>query len=350
VGLQGLIVESPVPHPPAEHPLEYRGGLHLKSSILWLDASEPRPISFVSHAGIAGSMLHQKIVTTERTAEILRAVAAAHGRGRHAHEPQALVTPFGRTFSLGPLSLELFPSGHLPGSASLLLRHEGLTLVYAGEINSRRSPLSERIEARPCDLLALPCRFGSRRFVFPPQEKVQEAIVHFAKDALVRGTTPIFLAAPVGEAQELAALLLAQGVKVRAHRKIFAVCRAYARAGLPVAGVARHHEGGDPASALLWPADLRSSSALARLLERGATTAFVSGMALDEEVRSRAACDAAFVLSTHADYKGLLEYVRVCKPKRVILVRGIEEEIGKDLEALGMSVSSLGPVEQMDLF
>jgi len=114
---------------------EFHGGLHLKDSVLWFDAPTPKQLCFVSHGSVNGALGHQKILTTETTSELLSAMSAAHGRGRRVHEPQALVSPYGRSFSLGQLGLELFPSGFVLGSASLLVRHKGVAAVYAGAIN-----------------------------------------------------------------------------------------------------------------------------------------------------------------------------------------------------------------------
>ena len=98
----------------------HRGGLHLKDTLLWFDAEQPRELSFVSHALVPGAFDHEKIICTDRTARLLRAMTIAYGRGRRAHQPQVLVTPFRRTFAIGNLSLELFPAGYVLGSASLM--------------------------------------------------------------------------------------------------------------------------------------------------------------------------------------------------------------------------------------
>jgi putative mRNA 3-end processing factor len=330
-------------------PFEFHNGLHLKNTVLWFDAPRPRQLCFISHANVSHALVHQKILTTDKTAELLRALAAVDGRGRRVHEPHALVTPYRRLFSIGQLTLELFPSGHLLGSASLLLQHQGSTIVYAGDINPRKSPLTDRLEARHCEVLALPCRFSQRRFVFPPFEQVAQGILRFANDCLGRGETPIFFCSPLGEAQEVAHLLLQAGVPLRAHRRIYGVSLVYERAGLSLLqGLRRYSGPSGSAEALLWPIALRHSPALAKL--QNVRTAFISGMALDEETRSRMGCEAAFALSNHADYGGLLEYVRACQPKEVVLTRGAAIELREDLLALGIKVSGVGPPHQMELF
>jgi len=327
---------------------EFQGGLHLRDTVLWLDAPTPRQLCFISHADVPGASAHQKILATERTAELLRALGAAHGRGRHAHEPQALVTPYGRPFALGQLTLELFPSGNLLGAASLLIKHRGQEIIYSGEVNPRSSPLVERLETRQCDVLVIGCRFGERRFTFPPFGQVVEGLVRFAREALQRGQTPVFFCEPVGESQDLTRILLEAGVPVRAHRLHCVASRVYERAGSPLEGLACHRRRGEVTpAALLWPPRLRTSPALERLGEL--RTAFVSGLALDEETRAAADCEAAFALSAQADYPGIVQYVQACKPKQVLLGGGCGSDLAEDLAALGMEVSSLGSPEQMDL-
>lgn len=332
---------------------EFHRGLHLKDSVLWLDAPTPRQLCFISHANVSTAFGHQKILTTEMTSELLNAMAAAHGRGRRVHEPQALVSPYGRSFSLGQLNLELFPSGFVLGSASLKVEHKGVTMVYAGMINPRANPLVERLEARPCEILVLPCIFGQRRFTFPPFEQVSQALVRFVTDGLELGEIPVIFCSPLGEAQLVAHLLLESGIRCRAHRQIFAACRVYQDAGIPLGSgrkLVRSWSTSQPGpgEAVLWPIRLRNSPSLQRI--KRPRTVFASGFALDNESKLQMGCDASFAISSHADYPGLLEYVRACEPKQVVLLQGSGTELRDDMVALGLEVSTLGPPQQMTLF
>jgi len=316
-----------------------------------MDAAEQRSLCFVSHAGVPGAQEHQKIISTAETAELLRSLAATHGRGRKVREPQALVTPAGRVFTLGNLSLELFPSGFCLGSASLLVRHEGQDLVYAGQINPRRGALAQTLEARHCDVLVLPVVQARREFVLPPREQVEDSLVRFVRDGIDEGTPALIFCQPLGEAQEVAHLLLEQGVEVRAHRRIDMACRTYTEAGINLAGVKQLRVGGAKGPgpvAVLWPLPLRNSPTLRRL--SGARTALVGPEALDPESRRLASCDAAFPLSCVADYNGLIEYVKACQPGKVILHAEPTTDLEQDLRGLGMEVSSLGKATQMSLF
>jgi len=328
---------------------EYHGGLHLKDSILWMDSPSPRSLCFVSHAGVHGALGHQKIVSTALTTELLRSLAAAYGRGRRAHEPQALVTPYGRAFHIGQLSLELFPSGHALGAASLLLQHQGKTIVYAGDINLRGNPLVDALEARPCDVLVLPARFGQQRWALPPADETARNLVTFVAEAMQRGQTVVLLCAALGEAQEVAYLLQQAELKVLAHRRIASLCRVYEQSGSPLKPVRQYRGAPAEPAALLWPRSLRRSRSLGKV--EHACTVLVSGLALDSGVRlGLEPLDAAFALSSHADYGSLLQYVRACNPSQVVLVGGTPRDLQKDLQGMGVEVELLAAREQMKLF
>lgn len=330
-----------------ERLFEYNGGLHLRDTVLWFDAPTPRQLCFISDANVPGAAGHQKVLATDLTVQLLRAMGAAHGRGRRAHEPQALVSPYGRGFSLGQLSLELFPSGHVLGAASLLVQHLEQNIVYAGHINPRKNPLVERLEARPCDVLVLPCPFGRRRHVFPPYEEAAEALVRFVQDSLQRQATPVLLCSPLGDAQLVLHALAGAGIPARAHRQVFAASRVYEQAGLEL-GRLRSYSGAVSGEALVWPAALHDSPSLAKLAP--VRRALVSGLALEDEIKHEMGCDAGFVISSHADYPAHLEYVRACEPDQVVLTEGANHELRSDLEALGIKVSTVGQPRQMTLF
>jgi Cft2 family RNA processing exonuclease len=333
---------------------EYHRGLHLRDTPLWLDADERRELCFVSHALVAGAGRQKKMLTTDATARILRALATTYGRGRRVHEPQVLVTPFGRTFSLGNMNLEFFPAGYVLGSASLLINHRGLSIVYAGQVNPAPSSerLVEQLEARHCDVLVLPCRLGAQRLALPPAEEVRAQLLRYVHSVLDEGGVPVLLCSVVGEAQALVRLLGGAGIALRGHRKIRAVCDVYddLQPGAFGEAAIRHHAGPiapESREVLLWPADLGRSPAVEK--QPAARIALVSSLARDPSVPAEMGCEAAFPLGMHPDYRGVLEYVHACAPTTVVLTGSYSDELAADLQAQGLSVISVGPRTQLQL-
>ena len=115
----------------------WRDGVHIAGTHLWCDARRARTLSFVSHAGQPLPGPHRQLLCTERTLRLL-------SLGEKDAPKDALQSPYSRPFSLGGLRLELFPSGYLPGAASLLLSLPGERKVaYVGDLNPQPGPLSE---------------------------------------------------------------------------------------------------------------------------------------------------------------------------------------------------------------
>ena len=334
--------------------IEYHDGLHLKDSPLWFDALESRDLCFVSAATIPGARRHEKIITTSQTAELLGALRTAYGAGPRAHEPQVLVTPYGRPFSLGSLNLELFPSGYALGADSLLVERGGRRLVYASYINTRRGGVAERLEARRCDVLILPCSPGlPDRLTLPPEEEVERALVNFVEDAFDERRVPVIFCPLLDAAPRVAHLLSSRHVALRLHRSILAVLRVHHRenAAIDLSRMRRYRGALDVVrrpEALLWPLALRQSPTISRLSR--ARLAVVSERALVDAYRAELGVENGFALSSHADHAALLDYVRACQPEQVVLTGCDESALGQDLEALGMEVHRVGRRLQLGLF
>src|SRR5579863_3347118 len=115
----------------------YRAGVRLAGTVVACDAAAGGDLVFLSHAAVLGARgrralphvggSRRQILATEATLALL-------GPFGERLRAQTLVVPFGRPFVLGDLRLEIFPSGFMPGAASLLCERDGRRLVYAGPV------------------------------------------------------------------------------------------------------------------------------------------------------------------------------------------------------------------------
>src|SRR6476620_3752326 len=115
----------------------YRGGVRIAGTVVACDAGAGGELVFLSHAptlGARGRRALPHVGSGRRqllaTSETLALLGAAGDRLR----ARALVAVPGRPFSLGDLRLEVFPSGFMPGAASLLCEGRGRRVVYAGPL------------------------------------------------------------------------------------------------------------------------------------------------------------------------------------------------------------------------
>ncbi|NHJ33063.1 MAG: hypothetical protein FK732_09375 [Asgard group archaeon] len=71
-------------------------------------------------------------------------------------------------------------------------------------------------------------------------------------------------------------------------------------------------------------------------------TAVFSGWAANPFYTWQLGADKGFVLSDHADFKGLLETVRTVNPSRVYTLHGFSQQFADELESLGYETTVLG--------
>ncbi|HEY2731783.1 MAG TPA: hypothetical protein VGK52_17695 [Polyangia bacterium] len=329
----------------------YRGGIRVQGTILACDASAGADLIFLSGASAleprAARALprarhgRRQILTTETTLALL----GAPGARLRAH---ALLAGLGRPFTLGDLRLELFPSGHAPGAASLLCEigasgSSATRVLYAGVIGPGDTPA-----VRPADALCLDATFGARRFSFPAVVDALAEVRRLVLEVLARGSAPLVLVEAPTSALAVAATLVEAGVPVRAARAAIQAAAAYARAGLVAPPLQRFDGKLRRGEALLWPPSARDATGLGRL--EAPVAILVSGHAADPLELARAGADHGVVLADRADFAGLLRYVEATGAREVGLSHAPGDELAEALRARGVETYPLGPPRQISLF
>lgn len=316
-------------------------GVHLLGTVLWFDSPRERDLCFVSHARTGRFPAHRKVLCTQATARLAQ---------RRLAQADLLVSPFSRPFSLGELSIELFPAGHMLGSASVLVGHGRRAIVYAGDIHLPGARTAERAQVRACDTLVVSCPYGDPAIRLPDREEAEAAVLKWVKRTLDQGTTPVLLADRLGKAQDLLHLLGDAGIGVRTHRSIYDATTLYREFGRSFPGVRRFV--GTPArdEVLVWPTGLRTSPSIGRM-RRQLRVAVCSGRAAFEaaSLKRQYRAAAAFPLSCHSGYGALREYIRATGPGRVLLHRGRVDACAAALRAEGVDASPLTGPEQLSL-
>ena len=75
----------------------------------------------------------------------------------------------------------------------------------------------------------------------------------------------------------------------------------------------------------------------------------LSGWALDPSAIYRFGVDAAFPMSDHADFPGLLEAVKRVDPKRVLTIHGYTREFAAELRRQHYDAWSIDGGDQLEL-
>jgi putative mRNA 3-end processing factor len=320
-----------------------RGELKITDSVLHLDATRRVECAFVSHAHGDHIGRHDRTIATDATLSLMRHRLGEPKRRKTEHLPATFRAPFG----LGELTLELFPAGHVLGSAQLRVTRNGVALGYSGDLCTEATHAAEKAEVMHCDVLVLESTFGLPRYVFPPKEETLLAVRRFVDDALSDGVTPVLLGYALGKAQEILKYLSGAGYACRAHPTVHAVNKVYEAHGVPFPNVrALGPEGPDANEVVVCPPHLARSPAMRGVRRR--RTAILTGWAIDGS-RFFRGVDAAFPLSDHADFPSLLRYAKATGASRVFTVHGHEDQLAAALRKEGIRAEPLREHMQLEL-
>jgi putative mRNA 3-end processing factor len=337
---------------PSVHAFSHRAGVRIEGTHITCDAAgSATDLVFLSHAQAVGTpgrrrfplrrAGRQELLATPRTLALLG--RAGDGLRRHA-----LPTPFGRPFSLGDVRVELVPSGHLPGAASLLCEAGGRQLLYAGAISRDRPGFgAEAGEVRRADAVCIDGTFGHPRFSFPPREEALAQVQRFVAAALDAARSPVLLATAFGPALEVAAALAADGIIVRGHRAVVSAAAAFRAIGVSAPVIARFARKLGPREVLLWPPQAREAPLLGVL--SSPAFAFIDGLCLDSDALALMRAETAIPLSDRSGYPELLAYLEATGAREVAVNKGFAEPLAADLRRRGYDAYALFAPSQMDL-
>jgi Cft2 family RNA processing exonuclease len=308
---------------------EYKNGIHIKGTSLWLDARRKVDLSFVSHAHVDHAAKHNEILSTKETVKFYE-----HRWGKAKFH----ILEYNHPKSIEGLKVELFPSGHILGGAQILIEKGGIRLVYTGDFKLRGSLTAQKAEIKKCDILILESTFGLPHYVFPPVGEVHDRMADFVETTRKEGKIPIFLAYSLGKAQEAMRILSKFGYQLSVHGTISPLAKIYEDFGIKFNNWKHYHSGNLEDRVLIVPPWVKDSRMIDDIPRK--RMAMLTGWAIDTKAKSRFGVDEAIPLSDHADFSELMEYARKAKPEKIYTVHGFPEfvyylkEAGFDAEPL----------------
>ncbi|HEU5125200.1 MAG TPA: ATP-dependent DNA ligase [Verrucomicrobiae bacterium] len=323
-----------------------RGSVHLPELGLWLDAHEPQTGPekvFVSHAHSDHIEAHREMILSEPTARLMQARIGGQRLEHRLNFGEPARFHFGNT----EFQITLLPAGHIFGSAMSLIEAGNESLLYTGDFKLRRGLSAEPCEPRRADVLIMETTFGQPRYVFPPTDAVIKSVIRFCREALDNDETPVLLGYSLGKSQEIMCGLGEAGLPLMLHGAVYKLTQIYEQFGQCFPKYERYDSGSARGKVLICPPNAANSAMLRKL---GKTrSAILTGWAVDPNARYRYQCDAAFVLSDHADFPDLIEFVKRVQPKKVYTLHGFAADFARTLRTLGFDAQALSQNEQMTL-
>lgn len=320
--------------------VRFQQGVHLPQIGWWLDAQKSQARSFVSHAHSDHIAAHREIIATRETAGLMRLRVGGKRQETILGYGQPWMADFG-------CEVKLYPAGHILGSAMWHAASEHGSLLYTGDFKLRPSLAAELCAPPRADVLIMETTFGLPRYVFPPQEKVEQDIVAFCRQALSDKVTPVLYAYSLGKTQELLQIVGRAGLPVMLHAHSHKLTRRCAELGLKLPPFALLDPKAHRGHVVITPPTQGHTEPLTWIHPK--RTAIATGWALERGATYRNGCDAAFPLSDHADFPDLLALVDRVQPKVVYTLHGFAREFAATLRARGTEAWAIGQLNQMDL-
>jgi len=294
-------------------------GAVLLGATLTCDAHGPRPVRLITHIhadhlhGLAASLRQcEAVLATPLTRALL---AVLKGR-RKAERLRAL--PCGEIFERRGERLELFPAGHIAGSAqALLTTADGARIAYTGDLKSPPAPVLR------ADVLVTEATYGDPAHVRPFRDQVEGLFLELVRERLAQG--PVCVVGYHGKLQEAAGLLHRGGIEapILAPERVFEaleICREHdlALGTGPLRGAAPLRESSPEALAARAGPYIRLRHTAVPGPVEEPTRILLSGWQFDVPCRPAGGGTWQVALSDHSDFEQLLAYVQSSGARLVI--------------------------------
>ena len=324
-------------------------GLYCPPGDFFIDPVRPVARAVITHGHADHARAgHGLVLTTAATADIM---GVRYGED-FAGSVQALA--YGETINRDGVEVCLVPAGHILGSAQVVVRWKGMSIVVSGDYKRRRDPTCTAFEPVLCDVFVSEATFGLPVFRNPPDTdeigKVLKSVEQFP------GRTHLVGAYALGKAQRIVCLLREAGYDrtIYVHGAMERLNALYERHGVALGPLAPATADGGPDSDkgdLAGEIVIAPPSAIAdRWARRFAdpVSAFASGWM---RVRARArqgGVELPLIISDHADWDELTETVAELHPEQLWITHGREDALKRWANLQGIQAKALSLVGYED--
>ncbi|MEM2984092.1 MAG: MBL fold metallo-hydrolase [Candidatus Jordarchaeaceae archaeon] len=241
-----------------------------------------------------------------------------------------------------------YDAGHCMGSLQFKVDTGEHLIGYTGDLNFCESITERKADVVDCDVLVIEATFGSEEYVFPEREEIISEILAYVERNVSDGVPVVLLGYSLGKCQELTSLISkGLGYDVLVPKQIFEFNKIFERykTGLGKYFEIESEEGREILEGnkyvLLLPPSYLGRNAPERLakafnLTKPPKVAICTGWAAKNSfffsMQQAYNIDAAFPLSSHADFNQLLEYVSAVEPSTVYTTFGNPVNLAKQIK------------------
>lgn len=194
---------------------------------IYIDPQYPVDKAIITHAHADHAVPgHRKVLATKQTIEIMK---LRFGEGC-AKEFQIL--DYGEKVNINNFLISLFPSGHILGSAQVLIENKNTKIVVTGDYKTVKDPTACDFEIKQCNTIVTEATFGLPIFKHPdPDGEISKLLESLKKNKNVVHLVGVYA---LGKAQRIIKLLRNKGFdeKIFIHRALEKICNYYEYEGI----------------------------------------------------------------------------------------------------------------------
>jgi putative mRNA 3-end processing factor len=312
-------------------------GLYCPPGDFYIDPVRPVDRAVITHGHADHARAgHGVVAATPQTLAIMAERYGEDFAGRRT--PLA----YGESFTHNGVEVRLVPAGHVLGSAQVVVRWKGLTIVVSGDYKRRRDPTCAAFEPVPCDVFVTEATFGLPVFRHPDDAGEITALLKSVEQFPER--SHIVGAYALGKAQRVIKLLREAGWDrtIHVHGAMERLNRLYDRHGVdlgPLApattGARKDFEG----AIIIAPPSAHADRWSRRFPDP--VDCFASGWM---RIRARArqkGVELPLIISDHADWDELTTTLDELRPGEVWITHGREEALERWCELQGLPARAL---------
>ncbi|HUJ47602.1 MAG TPA: ligase-associated DNA damage response exonuclease [Rhizomicrobium sp.] len=299
------------------------GGLYCAPGGFYIDPTRPVDRAIITHGHSDHARSGHGAVLA--TAETLAIMQARYG-DNFAGATEAV--RYGQRVERDGVEIMLVPAGHILGSAQIVIRHKGVTLVVSGDYKRRPDPTCPPFEPVKCDVFVTEATFGLPVFCFP--ESGHEIAKLIKSAGLFPERTHLVGAYSLGKAQRVIKLLRDAGYDktIYLHGAMQSMIELYERHGIafgPLAPATVDKKKDFEGAIVIAPPTALDDRWTRRFADP--LPAFASGwMGVRARARQRH-IELPLVISDHADWHELTHTIAELAPGEVWVTHGSEEAL-----------------------
>jgi putative mRNA 3-end processing factor len=311
-------------------------GLFCESGDFYIDPWQPVDRAVITHAhGDHASPGSRAYLCAPECAPLLR------------HRlPDSLVEtqPWREPRTIGDVRVSFHPAGHILGSAQIRIERNGEVWVVSGDYKRAPDPTCLAFEPVACHTFITEATFALPIYTWDDPAVVVAEILEWWEANRAQERASVLFCYVLGKAQRVLALLRDAGPdRIRLHGAMAGLTAVYRSLGVPLADAERIGEDTRgralAGSLVLAPLSARGTRWMRRL--PNPSLAFASGLMRVRGVRRQRNFDRGFVLSDHADRRGLLDTIAETGAARVLVTHGWSDVLARQLAERGLDTGTI---------